>query len=756
MKKGDKFNLVFIIIVLFYITSTLGFPTDPTTLSDWPMFGRNMNHTSYYPDSINMTNFGVLWNYSTKGSIAVSSPSIFNDVVYIGSLDHNLYAINATNGSKIWNYSTGDYIVYSTPEIINDIVYVGSADHNLYAINATNGSKLWNYSATNSISSSPASANDIIYVGSYDNNLYAINATNGSKIWNYLTGDHVYSSPAIKGGIVYFGSYDKKVYALNATDGSQIWSYTTGANVSSSPAIANDIIYIGSGDSKLYALNATDGNLIWGYTTGGSVSSLPAIANGMVYVGSFDNKFYALNATDGSKIWEYATQNFIWSSPAVTNNIVYFGGWDSKIYALNATNGSKIWDHMTGRYIASSPAIADDTVYIGSYDGKLYALSQVSSDTIPPSVNVTYPINNTNFTSQTIRINYTRGDNVFIDSCWYSNDTYTVNRSLGSGGNCADITNITWSYKQHNVTVWANDTFGNVGSSKVTFTVNCIESWTCTDWGYCSAGTQTRTCTDSKSCGTTSSKPAESQSCDVAGPSTSQTESVPTVTPDQPAEIIITNPEIGVTSITITTTEEVQGETIKVEEIKDLPSAEEVLKKTPEGKTRSGKAYKSFRINLKKIKNNKIKEATINFKVNKQFLKRNNGTLENIRLFRRNDTTKEWEILPTFFDSEDDNFVYFRSVTPGFSTFVVFFSQYECVPNVRRCFENNVQLCLGNSTWLVTEQCQENTCEGGECKTVSKVVELLPRSLLAAGISFTVAIVLFLIWTRIKKRFIKK
>jgi len=61
-------------------------------------------------------------------------------------------------------------------------------------------------------------------------------------------------------------------------------------------------------------------------------------------------------------------------------------------------------------------------------------------------------------------------------------------------------------------------------------------------------------------------------------------------------------------------------------------------------------------------------------------------------------------------------------------------------------------LLLGCLIGTFTEQCRENTCEGGECKTVSKVVELLPRSLLAAGISFTVAIVLFLIWNRIKRR----
>jgi hypothetical protein len=42
----------------------------------------------------------------------------------------------------------------------------------------------------------------------------------------------------------------------------------------------------------------------------------------------------------------------------------------------------------------------------------------------------------------------------------------------------------------------------------------CSESWSCTAWSACSqGGTQTRTCTDQNACGTTTSKPAESQSC---------------------------------------------------------------------------------------------------------------------------------------------------------------------------------------------------------------------------------------------------
>jgi hypothetical protein len=50
----------------------------------------------------------------------------------------------------------------------------------------------------------------------------------------------------------------------------------------------------------------------------------------------------------------------------------------------------------------------------------------------------------------------------------------------------------------------------------------CVESWTCNEWGSCDVDSQTRTCTDSNSCGTTTSKPVESQTCDPAVPTNSE------------------------------------------------------------------------------------------------------------------------------------------------------------------------------------------------------------------------------------------
>ena len=53
-------------------------------------------------------------------------------------------------------------------------------------------------------------------------------------------------------------------------------------------------------------------------------------------------------------------------------------------------------------------------------------------------------------------------------------------------------------------------------------TQSCTESWSCTDWSTCANNQQSRTCTDANNCGTTTKKPAESQTCTAGTVPTSE------------------------------------------------------------------------------------------------------------------------------------------------------------------------------------------------------------------------------------------
>ena len=143
--------------------------------------------------------------------------------------------------------------IISSPSVCDGYVYIGSYDGYVYGLNASTGAQIWKYQTQDSVTSSPAVAYGCVYVGSEDNNVYCLNASNGKKIWQSPTGYWVWSSPAVADGNVYVGSEDYSIYCLNASTGTKEWSYETGNFVDSSPAIANNTLYVGSDDNNIYA-----------------------------------------------------------------------------------------------------------------------------------------------------------------------------------------------------------------------------------------------------------------------------------------------------------------------------------------------------------------------------------------------------------------------------------------------------------------------------------------------------------------------
>jgi outer membrane protein assembly factor BamB len=57
----------------------------------------------------------------------------------VTSNDNSTYALNAQTGDLIWKYQTGG-LIYSSPAVADGVLYVGSYDHNIYAIGSLSNS----------------------------------------------------------------------------------------------------------------------------------------------------------------------------------------------------------------------------------------------------------------------------------------------------------------------------------------------------------------------------------------------------------------------------------------------------------------------------------------------------------------------------------------------------------------------------------------------------------------------------------------
>lgn len=102
--------------------------------------------------ALNVIDGSLVWDYETDG-LVFGAPVVVGDILYVGSsymgpvptefspetfavvltgLRGNVYALDATTGTLVWNYSTGG-AMYSSPAVVDEVLYVGSMDSNVYA-----------------------------------------------------------------------------------------------------------------------------------------------------------------------------------------------------------------------------------------------------------------------------------------------------------------------------------------------------------------------------------------------------------------------------------------------------------------------------------------------------------------------------------------------------------------------------------------------------------------------------------------------
>jgi outer membrane protein assembly factor BamB len=312
-----------------------------------------------------------LWTFSCEDEIR-GTATYADGVLYVGSYDHNLYALEADNGKFIWKYAAEGGIV-SKPAIYDNKVYFGSADQKVHAISCRNGQKVWVQSTEGAIYSSPVIEEGHLFIGSDDEHLHVLNIMAGREAWKVNLGSRVRSSPIIENEHVYIGSENGEIQCYDFS-GNIKWRTAAKRAVIGSPHFYQDVIYITSLDGVLYAIDAKSGWIIWRFRMDSGSICTPTTNENHIYVGATDNTFYCVNLKSTKKVWSYDTDNQINSSPVFYKGAVYFCNVDGLVFSLHAGSGRLRWQYKTEEAIMASPIIVDDILYVGCSDNKIYAL----------------------------------------------------------------------------------------------------------------------------------------------------------------------------------------------------------------------------------------------------------------------------------------------------------------------------------------------------------------------------------------------
>ena len=349
------------------------------------------------------------WKFATESRVP-SSPAVANGLVYFGSYDGNFYAVNTTTGKLQWKFANpgerrftathlhgslpageampDPFDVYlSSPAIWNNTVYFGSGDGNVYALDAKIGSPRWKFHTGDVVHASPAIVDGKLYIGSWDSYFYALNANTGKELWRFKTGEDpdihnqvgIQSSATVASGIVYFGCRDSNFYAVDAATGKQRWVYNNkGSWVITSPVVHNGKVYFATSDTALlHILDAKTGSLAepadmpkfqW------PIFSSPAIAGNILYVAGQNGKLTAIDLATTKPLWTFQSE----ASQKKLATLSKPDGTPHYELAFKSNFYDDLWvgfakTHTVGNFIGS-PVISGNTLYIGSADGNLYAV----------------------------------------------------------------------------------------------------------------------------------------------------------------------------------------------------------------------------------------------------------------------------------------------------------------------------------------------------------------------------------------------
>lgn len=332
--------------VLFVLSANI-FLAEAVLAEDWPMYGKDLQHSFSNPNTkINTTNVSALkpaWRYDTQDAVT-ASPTVVDNVVYVGSWDGFFYALNAQSGALIWKYKV---------DCQNAVVPVP-----LHCLASGEIAPDRTFSDGGLITSSAAVDDHKVYFAA-GRTVYSLNAKDGTLRW-------------------------KRVICGNPEDANCLSDTEDRTRIFSSPAVYHDVVFVGHSNEKVgyrggfEAIDANTGQLRWHF-------EVDPVFN------SFGQPIGGLNRGCGN----------VWSSAAVDQRegLVFFGTADCQfgasppyheaVIALKAMTGKLQWvfrprDADKCDYdFGASPNIINlnDRKYlgIGGKDGTYYVLDRVTS-----------------------------------------------------------------------------------------------------------------------------------------------------------------------------------------------------------------------------------------------------------------------------------------------------------------------------------------------------------------------------------------
>ena len=331
----------------------------PVIANDTVFFGTLGNHDSYF-FAINLADGTERWkvSYGQTNIFYWAETLTSNNLVLFGTDEGYFYALDTLTGTEAWRFSPEQRgidpadcgrcaLKFRIPVIANDIVYLPSHDHHLYALDATTGQELWRFNGGGSFLDTPAVVGNAVYAGNIDGQIYILDAQTGAVQNQIKVGQSVYETLP-DGNLIYAMLEGGTLQAFDLNNGNPVWQYNDDSErmlggFSGYMQVHGDKLFAMS-SRRVYAFAKETGELAWNYVEmQSSVYSDFTVENGRFYVGDNESYLYVLDANSGKQLHRLRMTLHDTSSseltskplftPAIHNGNAYFG-WKNHLNAI--------------------------------------------------------------------------------------------------------------------------------------------------------------------------------------------------------------------------------------------------------------------------------------------------------------------------------------------------------------------------------------------------------------------------------------
>ncbi|MHC5037277.1 MAG: outer membrane protein assembly factor BamB family protein [Planctomycetota bacterium] len=220
--------------------------TSPAVAGDLVLVTSNLDTGFLY--ALDRKTGGLRWGYSTDSTIK-TSPAVVGGLVIFASGDGRVHAVGL-NGERRWARKIGPEVHLSSPGGgTADLIFVGALDHKVYALDREGGEVRWRFETDGRLYSSPVVSGDTVFILSEHEwpaeggSLWAVDAGKGTLKWKRPLDRVSRATPVLREGTLVVALGEGGLMAVDAATGEVLWR-ASDLPVERSPIAAQESILV--------------------------------------------------------------------------------------------------------------------------------------------------------------------------------------------------------------------------------------------------------------------------------------------------------------------------------------------------------------------------------------------------------------------------------------------------------------------------------------------------------------------------------